>query len=81
MKISFDYEKTGPVFAQVVKLMEQSDDSFVAYDNVLSPEVTKTFLKVIEEMLSGTIAPDDALNQIQDTSQQYWKQRNSSLPN
>ncbi|MNW46994.1 Multiple sugar-binding protein precursor [compost metagenome] len=81
MKIPFDYEKTGPVFAQVVKLMERSDDTFVAYDNVLSPEVTKTFLKVIEEMLIGTITPNEALNQIQNTSQQYWKQRNSSLPN
>lgn len=81
MKISFDYEKTGPVFAQVVKLMEQSNSSFVPYDNVLSPEVTKTFLKVIEEMLSGDILPKEALHQIDQTSEQYWNQRNSSLPN
>ncbi len=79
MKISFDSDKTGPVFAQVVELMEQSNSIFLAYDNVLSPEVTKTFLKVIEEVISGGISPNEALDQIQVTSEQYWKQRNSSL--
>lgn len=80
MKISFDAEKTGPVFAQVVSLMEQSDSIFLAYDNVLSPEVTKTFLKVIEDIISGGRSPNEALDEIQATSEQYWKQRNSSLP-
>ncbi len=80
MEISFDSEKTGPVFEQVVRLMEQSESIFLAYDNVLSPEVNKTYLKVIEEIISGEIAPNEALDQIQAASMQYWKQRNSSLP-
>jgi len=81
MKITFDSERTGPVFDQVVKLMRQSDEIFLAYDNALSPEVNKTFLKVVEQILAGQIPPNDALEQIQATSEQYWKQRNSSLPN
>lgn len=81
MKISFDSERTGPVFAQVIELMEESDDIFLAYDNVLSPEVNKTFLKVIEQMISGEITSNEALDQIQAASEQYWMLRNSSLPN
>lgn len=81
MKISYDSDKTGPVFTQVIQLMEQSQSSFVPYDNVLSPEVNKTFLKVIEEMISRRSSPEEALNQIQQTSDQYWKLRRSSAPN
>ncbi|MNP39181.1 hypothetical protein D3C76_1327440 [compost metagenome] len=81
MKISYDSDKTGPVFTQVIQLMEQSQSSFVPYDNVLSPEVNKTFLKVIEEMISRRSNPEEALNQIQQTSDQYWKLRRSSAPN
>ncbi|WP_018753827.1 ABC transporter substrate-binding protein [Paenibacillus sanguinis] len=81
MKITYDSEKTGPVFAQVIELMEQSPQSFVPYDNVLSPEVNKTFLKVLKEMLGSRISPGEALEQIQLTSEQYWQLRRSSLPN
>ncbi|MGG6312752.1 ABC transporter substrate-binding protein [Paenibacillus macerans] len=81
MKITYDSDKTGPVFAQVVELMEQSPQSFVPYDNVLSPEVNKTFLKVLEEMIGGRVSPEQALDQIQQTSEQYWQLRRSSLPN
>ncbi|MEF2967877.1 extracellular solute-binding protein [Paenibacillus sp. M1] len=80
MKISFDSEETGPVFEQVVRLMEHSDNIFLAYDNVLTPEVNKTFLKVIEGIISGNASPNEALDQIQAASEQYWRQRNSSLP-
>lgn len=81
MKISFDSNKTGPVFDQLIRLMEQSEEIFLAYDNALSPEVNITFLKVIEEIISGEILPNEALNQIQAASEQYWNQRNSAQPN
>lgn len=79
MKITYDSEKTGPVFAQVVEMMEQSNQSFVPYDNVLPPEVNKTFLKVLEEMISKRAKPEEVLEQIQQTSEQYWQLRRSSL--
>jgi raffinose/stachyose/melibiose transport system substrate-binding protein len=79
MKITYDSEKTGPVFAQVVEMMEQSNQSFVPYDNVLPPEVNKTFLKVLEEMIRKRVKPEEALEQIQQTSEQYWQLRRSSL--
>ncbi|MNM72082.1 hypothetical protein D3C81_837680 [compost metagenome] len=80
MKITYDSEKTGPVFAQVVEMMERSSQSFVPYDNVLPPEVNKTFLKVLEEMIGKQATPDEALEQIQQTSKEYWQLRRSSLP-
>lgn len=78
MKIEFDSRKTGPVFAQVVKLMEASQQSFVPYDNVLSPEVNKTFLRILGQLLDGQISAKEALDEIQHTSEQYWSLRKSS---
>ncbi|WMT41650.1 extracellular solute-binding protein [Paenibacillus sp. D2_2] len=78
MKITYDSEKTGPVFAQVIKLMEGNKQTFVPYDNALAPEVSKTFLKVIEGMILSQTSPKEALEQIQQTSDQYWKQQKSS---
>lgn len=72
MRISFDPVKTGPVFAQVMDLMEDHRPSFVPYDNVLSPEVKKTFLSVIEEMFNGELSADQALKRVQESSIQYW---------
>lgn len=78
MKIQFDPERTGPVFAQVIDLMEDTRESFVPYDNMLSPEVKKSFLKVVEDMLGGRLDAESALKQIQLTSLQYWELRRSS---
>jgi raffinose/stachyose/melibiose transport system substrate-binding protein len=78
MRIAFDPDKTGPVFAQVMELMEETHQSFVPYDNLLSPEVKKTFLSVIEEMIGGGMQADQALQQLQDASKQYWNLIRSS---
>ncbi len=78
MRITFDPEKTGPVFAQVMTVMEQNHQSFVPYDNLLSPEVKKTFLSVIEDMIDGGLSADDALGQLQSSSEQYWNLIQSS---
>lgn len=78
MKVEFDPDRTGPVFAQVIELMESTPDSFVPYDNILSPEVKKTFLKVVEDLLGGRLTAESALEQIQQTSLQYWELRRSS---
>ena len=80
MKVSYDYNKTGPIFAQVIALMEVNHQSFVPYDNILSPEVKKSFLKVIEEMIAGDTSAKEALEEIQVSSQEYWKQRRDFSP-
>lgn len=78
MRIGFDPQKTGPVFAQVMELMEQNNQSFVPYDNLLSPEVKTTFLSVIEEMIDGKLQADTALKELQAASKQYWNLIRSS---
>ncbi|MNI45433.1 hypothetical protein D3C73_998570 [compost metagenome] len=78
MRITFDPEKTGPVFAQVMEIMEENHQSFVPYDNLLSPEVKKTFLSVIEDMIDGGMSAEDALDQLQSSSVQYWNLIRSS---
>lgn len=78
MRIDFDPEKTGPVFAQVMEIMAKDRQSFVPYDNLLSPEVKKTFLSVIEEMIDGGLSAGDALQQLQSASEQYWNLIRSS---
>ncbi|WP_249902226.1 extracellular solute-binding protein [Paenibacillus sp. PK3_47] len=78
MRIAFDPEKTGPVFAQVMEIMDKNKQSFVPYDNLLSPEVKKTFLTVIENMIDGGINGDEALKELQTSSQQYWNLIQSS---
>lgn len=79
MKIQYDPEMTGPVFAQVIGLMEQSTASFVPYDNILSPEVKKSFLEVIEDMVGARTGAVGALKEIERSSVQYWQLRESSL--
>lgn len=79
VKMPFDSHKTGPIFMQVMNVMEQSDETFVPYDNVLSPEVKKTFLKVIEGMIEGSINAQQALTELQSSSVEYWKQRRSAV--
>ncbi len=78
MRITIDPDKTGPVFAQVMAMMEDNHQSFVPYDNLLSPEVKKTFLSVIEEMIGGGMQADEALAQLQSASEQYWNLIQSS---
>lgn len=79
MRIKFDPSKTGPIFTQVITVMEQSKDSFVPYDNLLSPEVKKSFLRVIEEMIDKKMGAKEALDQLDVASLQYWNLRRSSV--
>ncbi|KZS46978.1 ABC transporter substrate-binding protein [Paenibacillus glucanolyticus] len=79
MKITYDSKKTGPVFAQVTELMEDSASTFLPYDNKLSPEVNSSFLKVIEDMIGERIDADNALEQIQKSSIRYWQLRRNTV--
>lgn len=72
MRITYDPDKTDPVFTQVMQLMEENPLSFVPYDNVLSPEVKKTFLNALEKMFDGGLPADQALEELQSSSMQYW---------
>lgn len=78
MRIAVDSERTGPVFAQVLELMERSEHSFVPYDNMLSPEVKRSFLQVVEEMVSGSSHAGEALERLERASVQYWELRRIS---
>ncbi|MBT2760168.1 extracellular solute-binding protein [Paenibacillus sp. ISL-20] len=80
MKIAYDSKKTGPVFAQVTELMEESTSTFLPYDNKLSPEVNRLFLKVIEDMIGGRMQAAGALEQIQKSSVRYWQLRRNTVP-
>ncbi|MHA0857906.1 ABC transporter substrate-binding protein [Paenibacillus sp. CMAA1364] len=81
MRIKFDSEKTGPIFTQMITVMEESQTSFVPYDNVLSPEVKWSFLRVIEEIIDGKIKAKEALDQLDASSVQYWSLRKSAIGN
>ncbi|WP_438349074.1 ABC transporter substrate-binding protein [Paenibacillus sp. FA6] len=81
MWIKFDSEKTGPIFTQMIAVMEESQTSFVPYDNVLSPEVKRSFLRVIEEIIDGKIKAKEALDQLDASSVQYWSLRKNSIGN
>lgn len=79
MQIKFDSSKTGPIFTQMITVMEQSKSSFVPYDNLLSPEVSKSFLKVIEELIDNKVSAKEALDELDLSSIQYWNLRRNSL--
>lgn len=77
MAIPIDPEETGPVFAQVYELMEKAESTFIAYDNVLSPEVNRTFLTVVDRVLNLRLTPNEALQELEEASIAYWKLRDS----
>ncbi|WP_270166641.1 ABC transporter substrate-binding protein [Paenibacillus sp. SYP-B4298] len=78
MRIEVDSHRTGPVFAQVLELMDRIEYSFVPYDNILSPEVKRSFLQVVEEMVGGSSYAGEALEKLERASVQYWELRRSS---
>lgn len=78
MPIAFDPTRTGPVFAQLHRLMEDNPPMFIAYDNVLSPEVRRTFLALNDQLLSQAIEPEEALQLLDAASRAYWQLRNST---
>lgn len=77
MAIPIDQSRTGPVFVQVYQLMEQAEKTFIAYDNVLSPEVNKTFLSVVDRILNLQMSSDEALRELDEASKAYWRLRES----
>ena len=78
MPIEFDPARTGPVFAQLHRLMENSPQTFIAYDNVLSPEVRRAFLALNDQLMSLEISPEEALLQLDAAAEAYWQLRNNT---
>ncbi|WP_020618138.1 ABC transporter substrate-binding protein [Paenibacillus daejeonensis] len=78
MPIDFDPARTGPVFAQLHRLMESSPQTFIAYDNVLSPEVRRAFLALNDQLMSLEISPEEALQQLDAAAAAYWQLRNNT---
>lgn len=66
MEIEYDEQLTGPIFTQVIELIDnvQADDQymFVPYDNMLSPDVNEVFLDVSTKLILGEIATEEAIN-------------------
>ncbi|HIW34155.1 MAG TPA: extracellular solute-binding protein [Candidatus Paenibacillus intestinavium] len=77
MDIPFDVSQTGPVFAQVVELLEQSQQIFLAYDNILPPEVRKEFWTITDSLFKLEITSEEALQQLDQASQSYFQLINS----
>ncbi|WP_010275638.1 ABC transporter substrate-binding protein [Paenibacillus senegalensis] len=75
MSVKVDTVRMGPVFSQVIKLTEESGDKFVPYDNMLPPEIKQTFLQVIAAMLEQTITPQESLEELQRTAENYRRLR------
>ena len=75
MEIPIDTAKTGPIFAQIFEMMENTEHTFVAYDNVLSPEVKKTFLSEVNLVLEQQSIAPEALRQLDEASAAYWRLR------
>jgi raffinose/stachyose/melibiose transport system substrate-binding protein len=73
MKISVDYERTGPVYRQIAELMQASAPSFVPYDNALPPALQETFFQVTEQLIAGRLTSRAALERMEEQLQQYYE--------
>ncbi|MFC4101367.1 ABC transporter substrate-binding protein [Paenibacillus xanthanilyticus] len=73
MRIPVDNERAGPIFAQVMELVERDGLDFLAYDNVLAPEVNSAFLQIVAQLLEGAAAPEEALRRLDTASGDYWR--------
>ncbi|HEX7057582.1 MAG TPA: extracellular solute-binding protein [Bacilli bacterium] len=71
MNISFDAAKTGPIFPQVIDLIEHSKHTFIPYDNILPPEVKQTFLEVVKDLIDQTTTPEAVLAKLQESLELY----------
>lgn len=65
MEISYDEKLTGPIFKQVIELIDQVQEEqqsmFVPYDNMLSPDVNEVFLDISSKLILGEISADHAI--------------------
>lgn len=65
MEINYDEMLTGPIFTQVIELIDnvQADNQymFVPYDNMLSPDVNEVFLEVSTKLILGEITSEEAI--------------------
>lgn len=72
MNVIYDTDKTGPVFSQVVELLSQSEQVFLAYDNVLPPEVRTAFWTITDRLFKLELSSDEALQQLDLASESYF---------
>ncbi|NHN31332.1 ABC transporter substrate-binding protein [Paenibacillus agricola] len=72
MKIAIDYERTGPVFKQIVDLLEASPAVFVPYDNALPPALQEPFFQVAEQLIAGSLTAGEALQRLELELQRYY---------
>ncbi|SFL25743.1 raffinose/stachyose/melibiose transport system substrate-binding protein [Paenibacillus sp. 1_12] len=73
MKIAVDYGRTGPVFKQIIDLLETSPSAFVPYDNALPPALQEPFFQVAEQLIAGNVSAQEALQRLEIQLQQYYE--------
>jgi len=65
MDISYDEMLTGPIFTQVIELIDRVQGAnqrmFVPYDNMLSPDVNEVFLDISSKLILGDITAEQAI--------------------
>jgi raffinose/stachyose/melibiose transport system substrate-binding protein len=77
MDIAFDEKGADPVFAQVTALLEETQETFIPYDNILPPEVKQQFLRSIRQVIAREKREGEELLDMQEVSERYWKLRES----
>ncbi|MBD2846887.1 extracellular solute-binding protein [Paenibacillus sp. IB182496] len=75
LQMPLDARRTDPVFAQVLGLLQERPPDFLAYDNVLAPEVKRDFLREAAELIDGRTDAAGALAEMDASSAAYWEQR------
>ncbi|MFC5984905.1 ABC transporter substrate-binding protein [Marinicrinis lubricantis] len=75
MEMEIDANQTGPVFPQVVQLIESSSGTFVPYDNMLQPELKEVFLDSISQLLGNRWSALAVLSELQKGYEEYWRRR------
>ncbi|WP_248926256.1 ABC transporter substrate-binding protein [Paenibacillus hamazuiensis] len=73
MKIDVDYARTGPVYKQIVDLLEASKATFVPYDNTLPPALQEPFFQAAERLISGGVTAREALESMEKELRQYYE--------
>mgnify|MGYP001265024405 FL=1 len=64
MNVTYDENRIGAIYAQVVDLTEQVDHMFVPYDNMLPPEVNQVFLQAASLLITGQMTPEEAIREL-----------------
>ncbi|MGI2297013.1 ABC transporter substrate-binding protein [Paenibacillus sp. GXUN7292] len=69
--VQVDYERTGPIFAELAELIRSTPHPFIAYDNLLPPSVSSTFFDVTQSLIEQEMDTGEVLKKMQESIIQY----------